>query len=79
LENVDRPEYSEILFDPGKFLTHIMLDVTFSMHYTSILHVYVVYQENMHILQLSLLYLLHMNSDILRKNVVLNMLIKWDL
>jgi hypothetical protein len=76
---VDRPEYSEILFDPGKFLTHIMLDVTFSMHYTSILHVYVVYQENMHILQLSLLYLLHMNSDILRKNVVLNMLIKWDL
>ena len=30
LENLDRSEYSETLFDPDEFLTHIMLDVTFS-------------------------------------------------
>jgi hypothetical protein len=29
LENPDQSEYSEILFDPSEFLTHIMLHVTF--------------------------------------------------
>jgi hypothetical protein len=28
LENPDRSEYSETLFDPSEFLTHIMLNVT---------------------------------------------------
>jgi hypothetical protein len=28
LENSDRLEYSETLFNPGEFLTHIMLNVT---------------------------------------------------
>jgi hypothetical protein len=64
LGNPDRLEYSKILFDPGEFLTNIMLNVTFTC--TARLFVY---QENMHILQLSLLYLLHMNSDILRKTL----------
>jgi hypothetical protein len=64
LENPDRSEFSETLFDPSEFLTHIMLDVIFHA-----LHVYFMYQENMYIYNFYSLYLLHMNFSILRKMV----------
>jgi hypothetical protein len=40
LENPNHLKFSETLFDPSEFLTHIMLDVIFRA-----LHEYFVYQE----------------------------------
>jgi hypothetical protein len=70
LENPDRSEFSEALFDPSEFLTHIILDVIFHE-----LHNCFMYQENMHICNSHNLYLLHMNYSILRRRCA-NMLIK---
>ena len=63
LENSDCSEFSETLLDLGEFLTHIMLDVIFHAF-----HVYFIYQENLHIYNSHSLYLLHMNSSILKKH-----------
>ena len=43
------------------------------------LHIYFVYRENMHILQLSQFILIAHELYHFEKNVVLNMLTKWDL
>jgi hypothetical protein len=62
LENPDRLEFLEMCYDLGEFLTYIMLNVIFHA-----LHDYFVYLENMYICNSHNLYLLHMNSSILRK------------
>ena len=63
LENPDRLELLETLFNPCEFLAHIMLDVIFHT-----LHNYFIYQKNMHICNSHSLYLLHISSIILRKH-----------
>jgi hypothetical protein len=65
LENPDHLEFLETCYDPGEYLTHIMLDVIFHA-----LHDYFIYQENMHICNSHNLYLLHINSSILRKHCI---------
>jgi hypothetical protein len=70
LENPDHLEFSETCYDSGEFLTYIMLDIIFHA-----LQNYFMCQENMHICNSHNLYLLHMNSNILKKHYA-NMLIK---
>ena len=74
LENPDQSKYSETLFDPSEFLTHIMLNVTFSCT----TRLFCVPTKHAYFITLIVILVAH-ELWYFEKNILLNMLIKWDL
>jgi hypothetical protein len=71
LENLDRSEYSEILFNTSEFLTHILLNITFSCT----AHLFCVPIKHVYFTTLTIILVAHELWHF-EKNVALNIVIK---